>query len=129
MQAVPVGDVGRGMGLPPNRWPWACVARATRKPSHHAMNDKLRSELERLKERQVELNQAVDLLGVHIAALEKRVVKAESATPINPAPVVPMAIPPLLQTIEAGIIESSVAEAMEDRHPTANLQLPPEPVV
>ena len=79
------------------------------------MNDPHRDELERLKERQAQLHQALDLLGVHINALEKRIAAGEKLkdivqpTPvIKPepvAPIVPLAVPPLLSEVAAESVQ------------------------
>jgi len=44
------------------------------------MTENLRAELERLKQRQAQLHHSVDVLGVHIQALEKRIAEEETAT-------------------------------------------------
>lgn len=58
------------------------------------MNDPLRSELERLKERQAQLHHGVDLLGVHIKALEQRIAEREEQAAHEAAAA--MAVPPVL---------------------------------
>ena len=73
------------------------------------MNDPLRSELERLKERQAQLYHAVDLLGVHVKALEKRVEEREEIAGQNVA--VPLAVPPVLPMAQQAIVaRAAVAE-------------------
>lgn len=65
------------------------------------MNDQLRAELERLKERQAQLLQAVDLLGVHIKALENRAAEASVQQRVVEK-AAPLAVPPLLEKAESG---------------------------
>jgi hypothetical protein len=89
------------------------------------MNDKLRSELERLKERQAQLHHAVDLLGVHITALEKKLGEEERAETVLGVPAAgpevgaPIAVPPLLESVGNANIQQ----------PTSNIQHPTGPVV
>jgi uncharacterized membrane protein len=79
------------------------------------MNDRLRAELERLKERQAQLHHAVDLLGVHINALENRI--ADEKAPLEevkaagPEAGAPTAVPPLLATVESANIQLSTLNA------------------
>lgn len=63
------------------------------------MNSPLRSELERLKERQAQLYHAVDLLGVHVTALEKRIEEEEAHKPADQGNAIPMEVPPLLADV------------------------------
>ena len=78
------------------------------------MNDPLRSELERLKERQAQLYHAVDLLGVHVKALEKRVGEPEEIAGQNV--VVPMAVPPVLPVAQQ-VIPLQVRQAEPNLEP------------
>jgi len=71
------------------------------------MNDPLRSELERLKERQVQLHYGVDLLSVHLKALEKRVAEREQQAAQEVA--MPMAVPPVLPVVEEQTIVPQVS--------------------
>ena len=103
------------------------------------MNNSLRSELERLKERQAQLHQAIDLLGIHVGALEKKITVEEVESgnvqhstfniqlPTEENQVgraveessSTMAVPPLLKSVESGNIQ----------HSTFNAQLPTAPAV
>ena len=80
------------------------------------MNNSLRSELERLKERQAQLHHAIDLLGIHVAALEKKITEGDHAVEEVAAP---MAVPPLLESADSGNVQ----------HSTFNIQLPTAPAV
>jgi len=70
------------------------------------MNENLRAELERLKERQAQLHHGLDLLGVHIRALEKRIAEQESgedqaaSAQIDVEPGVQPVLPPLLPVMD-----------------------------
>ncbi|MEY4388159.1 MAG: hypothetical protein RLY20_3442 [Verrucomicrobiota bacterium] len=89
------------------------------------MNEQHRGELERLKERQAQLHHAVDLLGIHIAALEKRIAAGEKLADIVSTTVakadasVPIAVPPLLAEVES--IKAEIAIVQQ---PTANIEQP-----
>lgn len=93
------------------------------------MNDPLRSELERLKERQAQLHHGVDLLGVHIAALEKRIAQEEAqrveVKRVEPVPAVPLAVPPLLSEVAK---ESVQPVTQINREEASNAQVPTEEV-
>lgn len=70
------------------------------------MIENLRAELERLKERQAQLHHGMDLLTVHIRALEKRIAEAEAAViekhqkDAELQSNVPSAVPPVLPVAE-----------------------------
>ena len=87
------------------------------------MNSPLRSELERLKERQAQLHHGVDLLGVHINALEKRIAEAEAqrveVKRVESQAAAPLAVPPLLSAVVIESVQPS----------TSNAQRPAEEVV